>query len=785
MNTKKKKLLLYLSISIGIIVSFFFFIPNTKFNYPTSTVLEDNIGDLLGAKIASDGQWRFPPSRQVPEKFKKALLVFEDKNFYNHIGIDFTALGAATYQNIKKGKVIRGGSTLTMQAVRLSRKNPPRTFIEKTYEIILALKLEASSSKKDILELYTSYAPYGGNVVGLEAASWRYFGRSPEKLSWAEAATLAVLPNSPSLIFPGKNQQRLIQKRDRLLRKMQAKGIIDSTTYLLAIAEPVPGPPYPLPMLAPHLLDRAEKEGLKGQKITSTIVRNLQLRSSELVRSHHERLIANGIHNAAVLVAEVETGKVIAYCGNVTQTENLVRSPHVDLIEAQRSSGSILKPLLFAMIVNEGKLLPQALVADIPTIIGGYAPKNYNLTYDGAVALKNAISRSLNVPAVRLLQEYGYEKFHHNLKKLGMSSLKRPANHYGLSLILGGAEAKLWDMANIYRNLAFSLNDYHSSLNKLPIQKRLSYLKEREGKVITKDNVLDAASIFLMFEAMNEVNRPEEEFGWKEYASAYKIAWKTGTSYGHRDGWAIGCTPTHIVAVWVGNADGEGRPKLTGIDAAAPLMFDVFKLLKSPQWFMQPFNDMREMAICRQSGYKASNICQTQDSVWVQKNADDSPMCPYHQEIFLDRTMKYRISGNCESISNIITKSWFILPPVMEYYYKSKNSSYVNLPEYRSDCISNALSGSLDIIYPLKGSKIIIPVELDETFGKTVFEAAHNNPEVILFWYLDASFIGTTRDYHQLAVQPEAGKHTLTVVDEKGETKSINFEILRGMTSQK
>ncbi|WMJ74689.1 penicillin-binding protein 1C [Cytophagaceae bacterium ABcell3] len=776
MKNKKKKVLLVALIALLVT---FFLLPKISFDAPFSTIMEDQKGHLLGARIATDGQWRFPKTDSIPERFEKALLTFEDRNFHRHIGVDFGAIAKAIYVNIKYKRIVRGGSTLSMQVARLSRKNPARTFIGKFYETLLAIKLECTSSKKEILKMYASHAPFGGNVVGLEAASWRYFGRSPDKLSWAEAATLAVLPNSPSLIFPGRNQEKLTRKRNRLLKKLYEEDIIDELTWKLASAEPVPGPPHPLPDIAPHLLARAEKEGSKGMRIQSSLNAQIQNRTSEILRFHHDNLVANGIHNAAVLVIDVATGKTMAYCGNVTGTDNPVRAPHVDLITAPRSTGSILKPLLFAMSLNDGHLLPNALVKDVPTIIGGYAPKNYYLSYDGAVPFRKAIARSLNIPAVRQLQSYGIEQFHHNLKALGMTTLQRPAAHYGLSIILGGAEGKLWDLASIYRNMAYSLNYYHSSYGKYPDHQPVTYtLSPSKNKERKQATILNASSIWLTLEAMNEVNRPEEESGWKEYASAYKIAWKTGTSFGHRDAWAIGCTPQHVVAVWAGNADGEGRPKLTGLDAAAPIMFDVFKLLKSPRWFQQPFNDMQQLPLCRESGFKASDICTTIDTIWVQFKGNQTSPCPYHQYVFLDQTETYRVTSDCESISNIKRKSWFVLPPVIEYYYKPKNSWYDILPSYRPDCKTTAYTKSMDIIYPNPGTKIHIPVELDEQKGQTVFEVAHTNPEAKIFWYLDATYVGETKEVHQIALQPTQGKHTLTVMDMDGELKEVAFEIL-------
>lgn len=776
----RKKLIVVLLMLLLAFIVFYYSVSFPLFTSSYSTVLEDEKQELLAARIAEDGQWRFPYSGKLPDKFEKALLAFEDKNFYNHHGVDFSALANALVQNIKAGKIVRGGSTLTMQVIRLSGKNKKRTYLRKLLECVQALRLEFSFSKKEILITYASEAPFGGNVVGLEAASWRYFGQAPERLSWAEAATLAALPNSPSLIFPGKNQLRLKKKRDILLFRLRDKGIITSEECRLAINEPVPGKPHPLPVITPHLLTYCEKSGYKGKRNTSTIKSTLQKKVNQILSIHHQKLSGNGIYNAAALVIEVESGEVLAYAGNIL-SDSGDKGYNVDIIQAERSTGSILKPLLFAMVLNDGKLLSPALVPDIPTLIGGYAPRNYFLTYDGAVKLQQSISRSLNVPAVRLLQSYGIEKFHFNLQRLGITTLHKPAKHYGLSIILGGAEGTLWDLASVYRNMAWSLN--HFPINSkviVPLKNtRPLFLKDQLKQETKKGKMcIDPASIWLMMEAMNEVSRPEEESSWKDYASAYKIAWKTGTSFGYRDGWAIGATPQYVVAVWVGNADGEGRPELTGISTAAPIMFDIFKQLKSPYWFVKPFSFMEESVVCSKSGYKASEYCEETDTIDIQRPGINSPLCPYHKIVFLDNSERYRVNGECESVSNMKPAKWFVLPPAMEHYYKKKNSSYKVLPPYRSDCKATTTLRSLEIIYPQRESRIYVPVQLDGKPGKTVFEVAHRSPESEVFWYLDNFYAGSTKDYHQMAFNPEEGKHKLTVMDETGESREITFEVI-------
>jgi len=434
-----------------------------KFNNPTSTVLLANDGSLLAASIAQDQQYRFPHNDSIPEKFKSCIIEFEDRFFFRHPGVNPISIIRAAYNNVKAKRIVQGGSTITQQVVRLYRNDRPRTISEKLIEAVLAFRLELGISKNGILAMYTSNAPFGGNVVGLDAAAWRYFGRSANELSWAESAALAVLPNAPALVHPGRNRNTLIAKRNILLKKLYEKGSIDSLTYRLSLLEPVPGEPKPLPQLSPHLLSRAIKDGFQGKVISTTIDSRLQERTNEIVDHHYNRLAGNQIHNAAVLIIDIETNSTIAYVGNVSSS---ISGNHVDIITSSRSTGSILKPFLYAAMLHEGMILPKTLIPDIPTQIGGYSPKNFNPGYDGAVPASRAIARSLNVPAVRMLQHYGVERFQHILQKLGLTTLSRSPSEYGLSLILGGAEATLWDLAGVYAGMARDLKNYRPNQSK-------------------------------------------------------------------------------------------------------------------------------------------------------------------------------------------------------------------------------------------------------------------------------------------------------------------------------
>ncbi|PAM92052.1 penicillin-binding protein 1C [Flavobacterium sp. IR1] len=767
------------AIAFVLLLLYYFAIPRTLFQEPYSTVIESKEGELLGAKIARDGQWRFPAQDSVPDKFKKCIVYFEDEYFYKHPGFNPVAMVNAIKQNRRAGKVVRGGSTLTQQVIRLSRKGKGRTYFEKIIEIILATRLELGYSKNEIVELYAAHAPFGGNVVGLEMASWRYFGVQSNQLSWAENATLAVLPNAPSLIYPGKNQIKLLNKRNRLLLKLQKEGIIDKQTYELAIEEPLPQKPYDLPQIAPHLLQRIAKNE-EGTRVKTTIDFALQNRVNQIAKYYYNQYKQNEVHNLAILVIDVSNRNVMSYVGN--SPADKYHQKDVDIISAPRSTGSILKPLLYASMLDDGELLPNTLVADVPTQISGYTPENYNLTFDGAVPAHRALSRSLNIPAVLMLQDFGVNKFYEELQKFKLRDINKTPDHYGLSLILGGAESNLWDLCRTYAGLSSTLNYFTKNQGKYRTKEfaEINYKNDLEadfGEESTQKNILGAGSIWLTYNAMEEVNRPEGDEAWKFYDSSLKIAWKTGTSFGNRDAWAIGTNSKYVVGIWVGNATGEGRPTLTGVSSAAPILFDVFNLLPRQKWFQTPYNDLTAVEVCSLSGYLAKEECP-KIKQWVSVKGKATVVCPYHRTVHLDKTEQFQVNSSCESIDNIVTKSWFVLPPVMAWYYKSQHIAYQPLPPFKEDC-QGTQSATMDFIYPKPNSKIYLTKNFNSEVQPVILKVAYSERDKELFWYLDDVYKATTKTFHELQITPTVGTHYITVVDAYGNEIRRKIEIIR------
>lgn len=740
------------------------------FTAPRSTVLLDRRGDLLGATVAADGQWRMPPGESIPERLETCLITFEDRHFRSHVGVHLPSLIRAWKQNRRAGRTVSGGSTITMQLARMALGDRPRTYWNKLTEILLALRLELRYSKDEILAMYVANAPFGGNVVGAEAAAWRWFGRPLESLGWAESATLAVLPNSPARMHPGRNREALQAKRDRLLGSLLQRGHIDSLQWSLAVEEPLPERPLPLPRSAPHLLATLQQRGHDQQRVRTTIDADLQQRLSTIVDRYGAVLRANEVHNAALLVLDVRTGEVLAYVGNLPSASDR-EAGQVDIIQAPRSTGSLLKPFLHAAMLQQGERMPQQLVADIPTRYEGFMPENYDRTHAGAVPADVALARSLNVPAVRALRSHGVHRFLLTLRAMGFTHIDRSADHYGLSLVVGGAESSLWELTGAYASMARLLQ--YAGEEGACVHPPVVVQGKAEGCAAGQPPI-QVGAIHHTLEALRTLNRPETESGWEHFGGRQDIAWKTGTSFGHRDAWAIGCTPRYAVGVWTGNASGEGRPGLTGTLAAAPLLFDVFNALPSTNTFEVPFDHLVRMATCRASGHRAGADCPQVDTLWTIPAAERTPNCPYHIPILVDPTGNLRVAPGPDAVRT----TWFVLPPAMEAYYAPAHAGYRSLPPWRSGDAPGISLSSMEVIYPEPGARIVVPRGLDGERGAVVLHATHRTNGMAIHWDLDGSYHGTTTGDHRLATDLAPGQHRLTLTDTDGERTSVTFQVM-------
>ena len=771
----KRKLLI--GIGLLIFALWWFCLPRVMFNDPISCVVNSQEGKLLGARIADDGQWRFPAAEKVPDKFEQAILHFEDEFYYWHPGFNPVSIAKAFYSNLYSSTK-RGGSTITQQVIRLSRKNKKRSYTEKMIELFQATRLEFRLSKKEILKHYIAYAPFGGNVVGLEAASWRYFGIPSERLTWGQSAALAVLPNSPSIIYPGKNDKQFLNKRNSLLKKLFLEQIIDKETYQLSLLEDLPGQPKPLPNEANHFTDFICQQN-QNEVLASSVQHDLQKKAISITNKHYKDLQKNNIYNLSLIVVENKTRKVLTYVGNTTNAKSPFR--YVDMAQAKRSTGSTLKPFLYASSLEKNQILPTSLLEDVPVSFNGYRPKNFNEKFHGLVPAHQALSRSLNVPFVNVLQEYGLSFFYDDLRQLGLHQINKGADHYGLTLILGGAEVSLWELTQAFVNFKEIYSTYVNNSSQYQVDEiqkletSVNMGQQDKGYKYIPSN-WHASSVYFALKAMTELERPEEINLDAVIGNEQQVAWKTGTSYGFKDAWSIGMNNDFTVGVWVGNADAEGRPGLTGITAAAPIMFDMFKSLpESKDWLVPPFDDVKQVDLCSFSGLLKNKACYSTEKKWIPSHYKAYEQCHYHIEINVDETETYQVNNNCYPISKIKTKSFVKLSPIEKYFTQS--IGFKTPPLLHPACSDTDQDLRLmEFIYPRKNERILLPKSFNENNEEVVLKLAHSkNTEV--HWYIDNRYLVTTTELHETSIYLQPGSYQISVVDKDGNVLNRNVVV--------
>jgi penicillin-binding protein 1C len=741
------------------------------FSVDYSVVVRDENNRFLRVFLNNEEQWCLPPEKSdtIPEKLKKAVSLFEDEYFYKHPGINPVSLLRAFKQNLSQGKIVSGASTLTMQVARIRHGNS-RTYWQKIKEITEAFKIECHYSKDEILKFYLDHAPYGANIQGIQAASYRYFDKTPKELSWAEAATLAVLPNAPGIIFPTTKGEALKRKRDRLLHKLFDKAYIDKSVYELAILEPIPAKIYSFPMLAPHFARFVKAREYQHKNIKTTLNADLQKQVAQLTRLHMQRLRNSGIKNAAVLVTDTQTGKIKAWVGsqNFFDFETLGQ---VDGVLASRSSGSVLKPFLYGLAIDQGIILPQTLVKDVPTYFNAFSPHNADEKFQGIVTAQYALIHSLNVPAVRLLNAYGVYPFYAFLKSAGVSTLFREAEDYGLPLIIGGSEVNLFDMSKLYRGLAqggvFTSIIYQDADSLL--------LKEQNQALISQ------GSCNLVLNMLTDLKRPGLEYHWRKFEHQHAIAWKTGTSYGHKDAWAIGVSPQWTIAVWVGNFDGEGNVQLAGTTSAGPLLFDVFNALPyNPElnWFKKPYDEFKQIRICKTTGFLAGPSCTEIDTVDAPIYMEPLRLCPFHKTIFVDKEERFAVCSECWK-PGYHAKQVLSYPPDVVYQLRLRGQITEKIPEHNPNCPAFTRTNPMEFIYPKDSSYLWLPRDFGGVRQKLICKLAHAHSQKNVFWYLNDVYLGTSDHEHTKTIDFTNGWQILRVTDEDGNSQRVTFFVER------
>ena len=705
----------------------------------------DNKGKIIGVYLNKDEQWHLKSVDKIPEKLKTAVMVFEDKNFYSHNGVDFSAVIRAVKDNIFE-KRRTGASTITMQAVKMAQPKE-RNYFNKYLEIVHAFKLEKYYKKDEILKMYLNNAPYGGNIVGYKTASYMYFRKSPEELTWSEAALLAVLPNSPGLMNVEKNREKLIEKRNFILKKLYEKNFINERQYRISLKEPVPDKRYSFPVLAPHLVRRLVNENKDKKIIKSTIDSEIQKKTEKAVKDYSEFLKLSGINNTAVLIINNKNYEVISYAGS-QDFYDFKNNGQVDGITAKRSPGSLLKPFLYAKVIDEGIAAPQSKIPDVSLYFSNFSPQNANKKYYGMVEMRDALIKSLNIPFVELLKDYGEDKFFYFLKDI-LNFEDRNPERYGLSLILGTKEFTMEEIGILYSGLA----NYGNFKN----------LKYTEESTEEERQLLTKGASYLTLTTMRELERPGME---KFYREKNPVSWKTGTSHGRRDGWAAGITPEWTVVVWTGNFTGEGNPNLTGVYTGGNLLFNIFKFLpKTEKDFVMP-SDLEKIKVDSETGYRLKYDVSYKE-IFYPKDAKPLKASPYYKKIFVNKNGE-EIDSRDESFNEREEKYILVYPLEVVNYFVRENFDVSNIFSEKT------AKKTIKFIYPKNNLKIIVPKDFDGEKSLIVKIANIKNQE--LYWYVNKEYAGKSREKER-SFNFKKGKYEITVVSESGETAKINFQV--------
>ncbi len=742
-------------------------LPAEKLSRHSSYFIYDRNGELLNCYASDDHFWRLPTELDSISPFLiRTVLNTEDKWYRYHPGINPVSLFKAAVDNVQAGKIVRGGSTITMQIARMMEPKP-RNITGKLIEIYRALQLEMHYSKDELLEIYFNLIPYGGNIDGVGAAAYFYFGKSPLELTVSESAILAGIPSSPNNYRPDLNPEKCLKRRDRILRQLHINGIIDEAKYHDALEEEIPKERGERPDYAPHfsqsMMARIDSEAGDG-KIRSTLDLEIQALCERLAVSYANVLSEKDIHNLSIVVIDNKSGRLLAMVGSPDFYDRKHQG-QINGAFAPRSPGSALKPFVYALGFENGMITPSSILNDIPVSYAGYSPENYDEKYNGVVTVSEALIRSLNVPAVNLTSALGIKEFYQFLQEGGISTLDKKYNEYGLPLVLGACEVSLIDLANLY-----------AALGRNGIYKPLMML---ESDISAKAaDLLCPEACYLVSRILSNLQRPHLPSSWEFTRDLPTIAWKTGTSYGRRDAWAIGYNPLFTVGVWAGNFSGEGSPWLVGAESAAPLMFSVFNEIMQGRehvWFEMP-EGIGTRKVCAVSGMPPNQHCPNTVDAFYIKGLTNNSKCSIHKAIIVDKKTGHELCRACQHLGEpdtLIVEDW----PVKLAGWLSNHSGVTNLPKHHPGCTGIFADGPPQIISPEHGAHFEISKSIPSEYQKIMLEASSGLRNRKLYWFLDDRLFGSCGVDEKIFYEPSRGSHTLMCVDDLGRSTKINFTV--------
>lgn len=726
-----------------------------------STLITDKKGNLLHAYLTPDEKWRMKTDlHEISPLLQKTIIAKEDRHFFRHPGINVFALARAAFNNLVSGRRTSGASTITMQVAR-SLSPRKRTPAAKAIEMFRALQLELKYSKKEILQLYLNLVPYGGNIEGVKAASYLYFEKAPDHLSLAEITALSIIPNRPSSLVMGKNNDRIVQERNKWLRRFANDGVFSKKEIEDALAEPLQARRREVPRLIPHLAYRLETS-LNTPSIRSTIDRNTQLKIEKLTADYVHSLQLSGIHNAAVMVMDNQSREVIAYVGSQDFNDS-VHAGQVNGVIAIRQPGSTLKPLLYGLCMDQGLLTPRMTINDVPVNYSGYAPENYDQKFHGSVTLEYALEHSLNIPSVKMLQQLGKGKLIHQLSVAGFRQVAKDQNKLGLSMILGGCGTSLEELTGLFS--AFANQGRYAA-------PRFVDAPATAGAT----QVLSPAAAFMITTILSKISRPDFPLNWQATEHMPKIAWKTGTSYGRRDAWSIGYNQRFTVGVWVGNFSGTGVAALSGANTATPLLFKIFNSIDydgDAAWF-EPPADCSVRKVCSESGFVPGAYCNNLVTDFFIPLVSHSKACQHVQEYKTNPEGTISYCNSCVPAGGYVKKFFAALAPELQEYYRVNNISFEKIPPHNLACEQVFRGEGPTIKSPMEGTEYYIDKNNPEPLQLV---AATGGDVGRVYWHINNRFYKAAPTGTKTFFVPEEGSVKISCTDDKGRNRDIRIRV--------
>ncbi len=748
-----------------------------KVNLPYATIVEASNGVVLHAYIARDHQWRIKTRLdEITPELKKAIIFKEDKHFYHHLGINPLAIGRALVNNIFHLKRTSGASTISMQVVRLLDPKP-RTYFNKCIEMFRAMQLELHFSKEEILQLYLNVVPYGSNIQGVKSASLLYFNKTPDQLSLAEITALSIIPNRPNSLVPGKDNALIVKERNKWLNRFKEAKLFPETVINDALAEPLTCYRHNAPNNVPQFALRMRRNYPGRGEIRSALDEKMQQKAENIVTDYVNQLKLHNINNASVLIIDNTTHQVLTYIGS-SDFADRYHFGQVDGVSALRSPGSTLKPLLYGLAFDKGYITPKTTIADVPINIKGYSPENYDRLFRGNVTAEFALSNSLNIPAVKLLDRAGTGNFINTMYQAGFLSVWLKKNKMGLSLILGGCGVRLEELTALYAS--FANDGRYSPLQYLAPDAALTgkkiFLHPANNTTNQGTPILSPSANYMLTKILSELHRPDLPNAYDEAQGIPRIAWKTGTSYGRKDAWSIGYNKRYTIGVWLGNFSGAGVPELSGAMTATPLLFKLFNAVDhnaANEW-LEPPTDIGFRLVCAETGKIPNDFCFNQVMDYYIPGVSTNEKCDHFKETWLSADEKFSYCTSCLPPDGYKTKLLPNIPPDLAGYYDATNTAYKKSPPHNPSC-SRIFQGQAPVITSLTNGMTYLVENKEQQKFQLACTAGSDVRKV--YWYINDKLYAAAKADQKIFFSAPAPIMKISCTDDKGRICNIFIKV--------